>query len=116
MGRGLAAILSVAPKDESEELRQLPIDLIAPNPRQPRGAFDDESLVALAESIRVRGVLQPVLVRPVVGGKYELIAGARRRRAARLADLATVPAVLRPPHDAPSPEAAHVENMAPEDR
>ena len=82
MGRGLAAILSVAPKDESEELRQLPIDLISPNPRQPRRSFDEDTLLALAESIKARGVLQPVLVRPIVGGRYELIAGERRLRAA----------------------------------
>src|SRR3979490_1491057 len=75
MGRGLAAILSVAPKDESEELRHVPVDLIAPNPPQPRSAFDEETLLGLAESIKLRGVLQPVLVRPLVGGRYELIAG-----------------------------------------
>jgi ParB family chromosome partitioning protein len=115
MGRGLAAILSVAPKDESEEFRQLPVDLISPNPRQPRGSFDDESLVALSESIKVRGVLQPVLVRPVVGGKYELIAGERRWRAASLAELETIPAVVRRHDDAASLEIALVENMARED-
>jgi ParB family chromosome partitioning protein len=115
MGRGLAAILSVAPKDESEEFRQLPVDLISPNPHQPRTAFDDESLVALSESIKLRGVLQPVLVRPVVGGEYELIAGERRWRAARLAELDTIPAVIRRHDDANSLEVALVENMARED-
>ena len=90
MGRGLAAILSVAPKDDAEEMRQLPVDLITPNPRQPRGTFDEETLVALAASIRARGVLQPVLVRPLVGGRYELVAGERRWRAAQLAELDTV--------------------------
>jgi ParB family chromosome partitioning protein len=115
MGRGLAAILSVAPKDEPEELRQLPIDLISANPHQPRTSFDEESLVALAESIRVRGVLQPVLVRPVVGGKYELIAGERRWRAARLAEFDTIPAVIRRHDDAASLEVALIENMARED-
>src|ERR1700704_2115081 len=115
MGRGLAAILSVAPKDEPEELRQLPIDLIWANPPQPRTSFDEESLVALAESIRVRGVLQPVLVRPVVGGKYELIAGERRWRAARLAEFDTIPAVIRRHDDAASLEVALIENMARED-
>ena len=73
MGRGLAAILSVAPKDEPEELRQLPLELIVPSPSQPRQAFDEESLLGLAQSIRVRGVLQPILVRPLAGGRYELI-------------------------------------------
>ena len=115
MGRGLAAILSVAPKDEAEELRQLPVDLISANPNQPRSTFDEESLVGLADSIRLRGVLQPVLVRPVVGGRYELIAGERRWRAARLAELDTVPAVIRRRDDAASLEVALIENMARED-
>ena len=89
MGRGLAAILSpTIPPEGSEatpELRRLPVDLIAPNPRQPRQTFDQESLLALSESVRERGVLQPVLVRPCPGGTYELIAGERRWRAAQLA-------------------------------
>jgi ParB family chromosome partitioning protein len=115
MGRGLAAILSVAPKDEGEELRQIPIDLIAPNPGQPRRSLDDETLVALADSIKARGILQPVLVRPLVGGRYELIAGERRWRAARLAELDSIPAVIRRNDDAASFELALIENMARED-
>lgn len=115
MGRGLAAILSVAPKDEPEELRQLPLDLIMPSPHQPRRAFGEESLLALAESIRLRGVLQPVLVRPLVGGRYELIAGERRWRAAVAAELDTIPALIRHHDDAASLELALIENMARED-
>jgi ParB family transcriptional regulator, chromosome partitioning protein len=115
MGRGLAAILSVAPKDDSEELRQLPIDIISPNPNQPRSSFEEHSLLALAESIRSRGVLQPVLVRPIVGGRYELIAGERRWRAAGIAELDTIPAVIRRHDDAGSLEMALIENMARED-
>jgi ParB family chromosome partitioning protein len=115
MGRGLAAILTVAPKDESEELRQLPVELIGPNPRQPRTALENESLVGLADSIRVRGILQPVLVRPLLGGRYELIAGERRWRAARLAQLDTIPAVIRHGDDTASLELAVIENMARED-
>jgi ParB family chromosome partitioning protein len=115
MGRGLAAILSVAPKDAPEELRHVPLDLIAPSPNQPRQSFDEDALVALAESIRVRGVLQPVLVRPLAGGCYELIAGERRWRAAQLADLESIPAIVRPHDDATSLEVALVENMARED-
>jgi ParB family chromosome partitioning protein len=73
MGRGLSAILSVSPAGEAgaapDELRELPVDLIAPNPRQPRRRFEDEALQALAGSVRERGVLQPVLVRPVPGGR-----------------------------------------------
>ncbi len=115
MGRGLAAILSVAPKDQSEELRQLPVEIISPSPNQPRRSFDEESLLALAESIRSRGVLQPVLVRPHVGGRYELIAGERRWRAAGIAELETIPAVIRRHDDANSLEVALIENMARED-
>jgi len=115
MGRGLAAILSVAPTDEPEELRQLPLELIEPNPSQPRRHFDDESLVALAESIKQRGVLQPVLVRPLVGGRYELIAGERRWRAAMSAGRDTIPAVTRHHDDAASLEGALIEYMVRED-
>ncbi|HEY2161887.1 MAG TPA: ParB/RepB/Spo0J family partition protein [Solirubrobacteraceae bacterium] len=115
MGRGLAAILSVAPRDELEELRELQVDLISPSPHQPRRAFDEESLVALSESIKLRGVLQPVLVRPLAGGRYELIAGERRWRAARLAELVSVPAIVRHHDDATSLEVALIENMVRED-
>jgi ParB family transcriptional regulator, chromosome partitioning protein len=115
MGRGLSAILSAAPREEAEELRPVPVDLVDPNPSQPRSAFEEEGLLALAESMRANGVLQPVLVRPVQGGRYELIAGERRLRAAKLAELAEVPAVVRPDDDAASLELALVENMARED-
>jgi len=115
MGRGLAAILSVAPRDEPEELRALPTDLIGPNPHQPRRSFDEDSLLALAESIKLRGVLQPVLVRPLPGGHYELIAGERRWRAAGLAELDAIPAIIRHHEDAASLEVALIENMARED-
>ncbi|HWE32900.1 MAG TPA: ParB/RepB/Spo0J family partition protein [Solirubrobacteraceae bacterium] len=112
MGRGLAAILSVAPKDETEEFRELPVELIEPNPSQPRRSFDEEGLIALAGSIRLRGVLQPVLVRPILGGRFELIAGERRWRAARIAERETVPAIIRRHDDAESLEVALIENMA----
>ena len=115
MGRGLAAILSVAPRDELQELRPIPVDMIDPSPHQPRRNFDEESLVALAGSIRARGVLQPVLVRPLPIGRYELIAGERRWRAAQLAELGSVPAVVRRHDDAASLEMALIENMARED-
>ena len=115
MGRGLAAILSVAPREEPEELRQIAIELISPNPHQPRSTFDEATLLGLADSIKVRGVLQPVLVRPIPGGTYELIAGERRWRAARLAELETLPAIVRYHDDAASLEVALIENMARED-
>jgi ParB family chromosome partitioning protein len=115
MGRGLAAILSTTPAEAGAELRELPVDLITPNPQQPRRSFDEEPLVALADSLKQRGVLQPVLVRPLPGGTYELIAGERRWRAARLAGLESVPAMVRPHDDAESLELALIENMARED-
>ncbi|MBV9047049.1 MAG: ParB/RepB/Spo0J family partition protein [Solirubrobacterales bacterium] len=115
MGRGLAAILSAAPKQEPEELRQLPTELIAPNPRQPRQSFDEATLLSLAESIRARGVLQPILVRPLAGGRFELIAGERRWRATQLAELDTIPAIVRRHADSESLETALIENMARED-
>jgi ParB family chromosome partitioning protein len=115
MGRGLAAILSSAPRDELEELRQLPVELIERNPRQPRQSFEQDTLLALAASIRAHGILQPVLVRPLAGGRYELIAGERRWRAAKLAELESIPAIVRQRDDAASLEVAVIENMARED-
>ena len=118
MGRGLAAILSVSsgpPATGDDDLRMLPVELVVPNPRQPRRFFDDAALEALAGSLRERGVLQPVLVRPVAGGTYELVAGERRWRAAQIAGLESVPALVRERDDAEALEAALIENMARED-
>ena len=117
MGRGLSAILSVSTADgpAGDELRELPLELISPNPHQPRRKFEEESLQALAASLGERGILQPVLVRPRPGGTYELIAGERRWRAARLAGLERVPALVREQGDAASLELALIENMARED-
>jgi ParB family chromosome partitioning protein len=120
MGRGLSAILapSVPPVDREPsdpELRAIPVELISPNPRQPRRGWAEASLVALADSLRERGVLQPVLLRPLPGGTYELIAGERRWRAARLAGFDQVPALVRPHDDVESLELALIENMARED-
>jgi ParB family transcriptional regulator, chromosome partitioning protein len=117
MGRGLAEILRVSgtPAPTGDDLRNVPVELIAPNPRQPRRSFDQDALLALASSLRERGVLQPVLIRPVAGGTYELVAGERRWRAAQLAGLETIPALVRARDDAESLEAALIENMARED-
>jgi ParB family chromosome partitioning protein len=116
MGRGLDAILSVSPAvGAQEELREVPVQSIAPNPKQPRRHFDEESLHALAGSLGDRGVLQPVLVRPKPDGTYELIAGERRWRAARIAGLERIPALVRDRGDAEALEVALIENMARED-
>src|SRR4051812_27463280 len=117
MGRGLAAILSASGEmgEDDVHLRDVPVEMIVPNPKQPRQRFDEATLAGLAESVRRRGVLQPVLVRPLPGGTYELIAGERRWRAAQLAGLESVPAMVRPHDDAESLELALIENMARED-
>jgi ParB family transcriptional regulator, chromosome partitioning protein len=118
MGRGLGAILSVSAEGANardDELRELPVELIAPSPKQPRRRFDEEALQALAGSLGERGVLQPVLVRPKAGGTYELVAGERRWRAAQIAGLKTVPALVRAREDAEALELALIENMARED-
>jgi ParB family transcriptional regulator, chromosome partitioning protein len=118
MGRGLSAILSVSgenPAAAAEELRNLPLEVISPNPRQPRRRFEEEAMQALAASLGERGVLQPVLVRPLPGGTYELVAGERRWRAAQIAGLETIPALVRDREDAVALELALIENMARED-
>jgi ParB family transcriptional regulator, chromosome partitioning protein len=115
IGRGLAAILTVTPRETPEELRQVPLELINPNPSQPRRTFDEQALLALVDSIRARGVLQPLLARPLPSGRYELIAGERRWRAAKLAGLEFAPVIVRHHEDAASLELALIENMARED-
>jgi ParB family chromosome partitioning protein len=114
IGRGLAAILP-ATQATGEELQQLPLDLVAPNPDQPRKRFSEAELTELADSIRVHGVLQPVLVRSLPGGRYELLAGERRLRAARLAGLERIPAIVRAAADDERLELAVIENMARQD-
>ena len=114
MGRGLAALLPSAARS-LESLRDLPLESIRPNPRQPRREFDGQALLALSESIRARGILQPVVVRPLGEERYELVAGERRLRAARIAELTTVPAIVRETEDSARLELALMENMARED-
>jgi ParB family chromosome partitioning protein len=93
---------------------EIPVGAVAPNPRQPRSTFDDEPLEALAVSIREVGILQPIVVRKSANG-FELIAGERRLRAAKLAGLATIPAVVRESDDADSLREALIENIHRED-
>jgi ParB family chromosome partitioning protein len=115
MGRGLAAILSTSARGEDHGLREIAVDLIRPNPSQPRREFDEETLIALSESVKARGILQPVVVRPLPGGGYELVAGERRLRAAKLAGLGTVPAIVRDADETERLELALIENMARQD-
>lgn len=118
MGRGLAAILpgsSRADGADAPSLRQIPVELIRPNPDQPRKDFNGESLLALAESIEAKGLLQPLVVRSLPGGTYELIAGERRLRASKIAKLEQVPAIVRDAEGAERLELALLENVARED-
>lgn len=89
----------------------LPVHVISPNPRQPRRTIDPEGLAELARSIAATGIVQPIIVRPLLGGKYELVAGERRWRAAQLAGFTVVPAILRAVSDVESLEIALVENV-----
>jgi ParB family chromosome partitioning protein len=112
LGRGLSSLIPGAAQEQG--LLEVPVGAIAPNPRQPRTDFPEESLAALARSIREVGVLQPVVVRPRDGG-YELVAGERRLRAARLAGLASIPAIVREGDDTESLREALIENIHRED-
>ena len=118
LGRGLGALLSSSSGPAAQEAAaaavELPIDSIAPNPNQPRKDFDDKALRDLAASLTQSGVLQPVVVRRL-GDGYQLIVGERRWRAAKLAGLTRIPAVIREATDAESLELALVENLLRED-
>jgi ParB family transcriptional regulator, chromosome partitioning protein len=111
LGRGLSALI---PGAEEGGLLEIPVAAIVPNPRQPREEFNQESLEGLAASIREVGVLQPIVVRRENGG-YELVAGERRLRAAKLAGLATIPAVIRETDQTESLREALIENLQRDD-
>ena len=113
LGRGLEVLMGGPPA--TAELVHLPVGSILANARQPRRRLDPEGIAELAESVRAQGIVQPVVVRPLSDGRYELIAGERRWRAARKAGLVTVPAVVRPSDDRESLLLALVENVARED-
>jgi ParB family transcriptional regulator, chromosome partitioning protein len=112
LGRGLGALIPTeVVNDRASDLAEIPVGAIEPNPAQPRSHFDEEMLASLAASIREVGVLQPVLVRPLEGGRYQLVAGERRWRAARRVGLQTIPALIRTVPDESSLEHALVENL-----
>lgn len=113
LGKGFEVLLGTVPR--TDELRQVPVGSITPNGRQPRKRLGAESIAELAESIRVQGVIQPIIVRPTGADGFELIAGERRWRAARMAGLATVPAIVTEIDDRDSLIVALVENVARED-
>jgi len=109
MGRGLGAILPESAT--GPDMRELPVESIAPNPGQPRSRFKPEALEALSESIAASGVVQPLIVRSVGRGSYEIIAGERRWRAAKMAGVEKVPVVIRDSDEADRLEVALIENM-----
>jgi ParB family chromosome partitioning protein len=110
----LSALIPAAEEERESGLLEIPVHGVSPNPKQPRTRFDDETIDSLAASIREVGILQPIVVRRVAG-RYELIAGERRLRAARKAGLATIPAVVRDSGDADTLREAIIENIHRED-
>ena len=114
LGRGLNALLGT-PELESDQLREIDVDRILPNSHQPRKNFDEESLNELANSIRVHGVVQPIVVRPLEDGFFQLIAGERRWRASQRAGLSRIPAVVRDAGEHSALEIALIENLQRED-
>ena len=117
LGRGLGALLGDFDQDAAEDsaYKLLPLHRVEPNPDQPRQDFDEEELAALAESIRVHGVLQPLTVRETGGGYYQIIAGERRWRASRMAGLTDVPAIVIEADDRKAKELALIENLQRQD-
>jgi ParB family chromosome partitioning protein len=120
LGRNLSAMLSPGTlerveRGSADRLRNLPLDLIQPGRYQPRSVFDEEKLEALASSIRAQGVVQPILVRSIGDDRYELIAGERRWRAAQLAGIDAIPAVVRDVPDEVTVAIALIENIQRED-
>lgn len=121
LGRGLDALLgnatapAAAPAqpagDDQPALVDIPVDLLRPGPYQPRSVMDPDRLAELANSIEKQGVVQPIVVRPVGTGEYEIIAGERRWRAAQLAELSTIPAVVRDVPDEVTVAIALIENI-----
>lgn len=114
LGRGLSALLGT-PDLETDRLREIDIDRLLPNTHQPRKNFDEASLSELADSIRAHGVVQPIVVRPLDDGFFQLIAGERRWRAAQKAGLTRIPAVVREAGEHSALEIALIENLQRED-
>jgi len=129
LGKGIGALLSgfsqdtsAQPKGESEEIEivdgtivEIPLENIEVNPHQPRKIFDEQALQELSESIRLHGIIQPITVREMGDGNYQLIAGERRFRASKLAELTQIPAFVRTANDKEMQELALIENLQRED-
>ena len=121
LGSGVNALFGnqpiLTPKVEGEQVLQLSLDSVAPNAEQPRRVFDEGKLRELAASVKEQGVLQPILVRPVAGShnKYEIVAGERRWRAAKMAGLKDIPAIVKSLNDDVTLEVALIENIQRQD-
>ncbi len=115
LGRGLESLFLENDEEDANRLTMLRLADIEPNPKQPRKSFDDEALASLADSISRHGLLQPIAVRESMGGFYQIIAGERRWRAAKLAGLAEVPAIIYTMDDRKAAELALIENIQRED-
>lgn len=111
LGKGLDALMTKTDDDDRVAFKEIPLGKIQPNPKQPRRDFDEDELDELAESIRAFGVLQPVVVRPLKAGTYELIMGERRLRASERAGRNTIPAVIRNTDDDTMLRDALIENV-----
>jgi len=115
LGRGLDALLSATDETGDEALQSIAVDRLLPGKYQPRTRMDEGTLAELAESIKVQGVMQPILVRPVAGGRFEIIAGERRWRAAQRAGLKQIPALVRSVPDQAALALSLIENIQRED-
>lgn len=115
LGRGLDSLMIDSGSEDGSKAIMLRLLDVSPNPDQPRRAFDDESLSELAASVEKHGILQPLLVRPMPDGRYQIVAGERRWRAARMAGLTEVPVVIRDLSDRETAELALIENLQRED-
>lgn len=119
LGRGLEALIprevAGAAEEPKDQVRMVPVGDIVPNTRQPRQRFDDTRLEELAHSVREKGIIEPLIVRPAIGGRYELVAGERRLRAAQIVGHEQVPVLVRDYRDRESLEIALIENLQRED-
>ncbi len=111
LGKGLQALLSDLPDKNESDIAEISIDLISPNPSQPRTHFDNEKIEELSLSIKEHGVVQPIIIRPIENQRYEIVAGERRWRAARKTQLTKIPAIIRNLSEQEVMEIALIENI-----
>ncbi|WP_027355961.1 ParB/RepB/Spo0J family partition protein [Desulfofundulus thermocisternus] len=115
LGKGLGALIPVDSNDVNGSLQEIRVEDVQPNPRQPRQALDQDKIQELALSIKEHGVVQPIVVRPVAGGRYEIIAGERRWRACRILGLKYIPAIIKDYGDLEASAVSLIENVQRED-